>query len=474
MNVLPYVGAYYSIKAHDSGKQIINSGKQMVNPVYKTAYNLAHSLNPIYSTNSIVTVNFDLGENEMYKDVLKIDNYADYKFDVAIILDYNDENKKYKVMLGIGQEIWVGYRDITSVIRYPINAEYFGRNSKYVKQYNADSGKWESVDEKLIVSSEGIYDKKYLETIQKQKMDANLPSSSYHYRLPYKNKPCTQKKKICFTNNIVVIKPVTWKSDVYEEVVAIILECNYDTRNYTVASFESLSHDVIPEENIVMVIRCPRDGEYFGNYSNRSMKFNGSKNVWENVPEEEIEKDGKIINTHWKTCKKNIMEIQDKLELKDEYYSLKYNINDIVAIKPDSSISDKYKELIAIIGNYDYDEKKYHVFVFVNGKFKKITESEILRAIKSPSDGDYFGNDPDHSMQFNKFTNRWISEDYDNIVSIDKDKGIINEKWETDRDNIRKLQNELKGGRKTRHKKRKNKKCIKQKTNRKHKKNHIK
>jgi hypothetical protein len=148
MNVLPFVLSSYAIKGRDLGKQIINSGKQMVDPVYKTAYNLRHAFNSIYTTNSIVTVNFDLGENELYKDVIKIDNYADYKFDVAIILDYNDENKKYKVMLGIGEEIWVGYRDITSVIRYPVNAEYFGRNPKYVKQYNADSGKWESVDEK--------------------------------------------------------------------------------------------------------------------------------------------------------------------------------------------------------------------------------------------------------------------------------------------------------------------------------------
>ena len=319
MNVLPFVLSSYAIKGRDFGEHIINSGKQMVKPVYTTAYNLAHSVNPIYPTNSIVTVNFDLGENEMYKDVLKIDNYADYKFDVAIILDYNDEIKKYQVMLGIGEEIWVGYRDITSVIRYPVNAEYFGRNPKYVKQYNADSGKWESVDEKSIVSSEGIYDKKYLESIQKQKMDANLPSSLYHYRLPHKNKPCTQKKNICFTNNIVVINPVTWKSDVYEEVVAIILECNYDTKNYTVVSFESPSHDVIPEENIVMVIRCPRDGEYFGRFSNRSMKFNGSKNTWEDVPEEEIEKDRVIINAHWKTCRDNIRALQHNLQKNKEY-----------------------------------------------------------------------------------------------------------------------------------------------------------
>ena len=472
MNVLPFVLSSYAIKGRDLGKQIINSGKQMVDPVYKTAYNLRHAFNSIYTTNSIVTVNFDLGENELYKDVIKIDNYADYKFDVAIILDYNDENKKYKVMLGIGEEIWVGYSDIKSIIRYPVNAEYFGRNTKYVKQYNADSGKWESVDEKSIVSNKGIYDEKYLESIQKQKMDAKLPAT-YHYELPQKNKICTTDQmpiQKYSTNMIVVIKPVTWQSDVYEEVVAIILECNYDTKNYTVVSFESPIQDVIPEENIVMVIQCPRDGEYFGRFSNRSMKFNGSKNVWENVPEEEIEKDGKIINTHWKTCRDNIMATQRKLKKKGEYHYLKYNINDIVAIEPDSSISDKYKELIAIIINYDYDKEEYYVFIFIDGTIKKLAESEVLRVIKTPLDGDYFGNSPYKTMKYNKTNNVWEYEDYDNIVTIKSIQMMTNKKWETDRENIRKLQNELKGGRKTRHKKRKNKKCIKQKTHRKHKK----
>ena len=313
MNVLPFVGAYYAIKAHDSSAKF---GKQIVDPVYKTAHYLKHAWNPIYPTNSIITVNFNLGENELYEDDNKIDNYADYKFDIAIILDYDDEIKKYQVMLGIGEEIWVGYRDITSVIRYPVNAEYFGRNPKYVKQYNADKGKWESVDETTIVDIYGHYDKKYLETIKKQKMDANLPST-YHYRLPRKNKDCSVS--VSAVNMIVVINPVTWKSDVYEEVVAIILECNYDTKNYTVVSFESPSHDVIPEENIVMVIRCPRDGEYFGRFSNRSMKFNGSKNTWEDVPEEEIEKDRVIINAHWKTCRDNIRALQKNLQKNKEY-----------------------------------------------------------------------------------------------------------------------------------------------------------
>ena len=330
------------------------------------------------------------------------------------------------------------------------------------------------MDEKLIVSSEGIYNEKYLESIQKQKINAKLPST-YHYKLPQKNEICktdpTTIQKYS-TNMIVIIKPVTWKSDVYEEVVAIILECNYDTKNYTVVLFESSMQDVIPEENIVMVIRCPKDGEYFGRFSNRSMKFNENKNVWENVPEEEIEKDGKIINAHWKTYKDDINKLQQKLKRNDEddYYSLKYNINDIVAINPDSSISDKYKELIAIIIYYDYSKEEYYVFVFVNGQIKKIEETEILRAIKTPSDGDYFGNSLYETMKFNKQKQVWEYETYDNIVSIDGYKEITNEKWKTDRDNIYKLQNEYKGGRKTRHRKRKNKKRIKQKTHRKHKK----
>lgn len=478
------VGAHLVTKVYDSSTKF---GNQIVDPVYKTAQYLKHALNPIYPTNSIITVNFVLspktnvfikllahtvGYNDLPEDDNKIDDYVDYTFDIAIILDYDDKNKKYKVMLGIGEEIWVGYWDITSVIRYPVNAEYFGRNPKYVKQYNADKNKWESVDEKLIVSSEEIYNEKYLESIQKQKIDAKLPST-YHYKLPQKNEICktdpTTIQKYS-TNMIVVVKPVTWPSDVYKEVVAIILECNYDTKNYTVMLFEYSSQDVIPEENIIRIIRCPIDGEYFGRISNRSMKFNENKNVWENVPEEEIKKDGKIINAHWKTCNNNINKLQQDLQLKDEYYSLKYNINNIVAINPDSSISDKYKELIAIIIYYDYEKKEYYVFVFVNGQIKQIEETEILRAIKTPSDGDYFGNDPDKSMQFNKFSNRWIPEHYDNIISIDEDKRIINEKWKTDRDNIYKLQNEYKGGRKTRHKKRKNKKRIKQKTHKKHKK----
>ena len=86
------------------------------------------------------------------------------------------------------------------------------------------------------------------------------------------------------------------------------------------------------------------------------------------------------------------MKLQKNLQKKDEYYPLKY-YNEIVAIKPNSSISDKYKELIAIIIYYDYEKKEYYVFVFVNGQIKQIEETEILRAIKTPSDGDYFGND---------------------------------------------------------------------------------
>jgi hypothetical protein len=311
-----------------------------------------------------------------------------------------------------------------------------------------------------------MYTKEYLHSIDVQKIDAKLPST-YHYKLPQKNEICktdpTSIQKYS-TNMIVVIKPFTWKSDVYEEVVAIILECNYDTKNYTVVSIESPMEHVIPEENIIMTIRCPIDGEYFGRFSNRSKKFNGSKNIWEHVPQEEIEKDGKIINTHWETCRDNIMAIQKNLQKKDEYYPLKY-YNEIVAIKPNSSISDKYKELIAIIIDYDYDEEEYFVFLFIDGTIKKVVESEVLRVIKEPRDGDYFGNSPYKTMKYNKKQQVWEYEDYDNIVTLEGVQMTTNEKWKTDRDYILKLQNELKGGRKTR--RNKNKKRIKRKTHRK-------
>ena len=97
------------------------------------------------------------------------------------------------------------------------------------------------------------------------------------------------------TNMIVVIEPYTWTSDVYDEVVAIILEYDYTEKDCKVLSFGSSIEDVIPKENIKKHIRCPEDGEYFGTAPNHSMKFNGEKNIWESVSEDKIIKDRDII-----------------------------------------------------------------------------------------------------------------------------------------------------------------------------------
>ena len=302
---------------------------------YIDGYNTDETIYPIYKKNSIVTVNFDIsepktgvlkkmlirtiGSNDLPEDDIKIDKFADYNFDVAIILDYNDDEKIYKVMLGTGEETFVEYGDIKSVIRYPFNNEYFGRNTKKVKQFIDDE--WKSVDEKEIINDKEKY-RKYQYNLLFQKIKAKLPST-YHYRLPQKNPVCktqsTPNQKYS-TNMIVVIKPYTWKSDVYDEVVAIILEYDYTEKDCKVLSFGSSIEDVIPKENIKTHIRCPEDGEYFGTAPNHSMKFNGEKNVWESVSEDEITKDRDIIiNEKWKTCRDNIRAIQEKLLKKEEY-----------------------------------------------------------------------------------------------------------------------------------------------------------
>jgi hypothetical protein len=315
------VAAFYGSSILDN---FWKTSKNIGDTVYNTSRNLKYKFSPIYKKNSIVTVNFDYshitGEDELYKGDSKIFFHADYKLDVAIILDYNDEEKNYKVMLGIGKTCFVEYGDIKSVIRYPFENEYFGRNPNCVKQFIDD--KWIDVDKnKIIDETEKIYNTTYRDNIQKQIMSANLPST-YHYRLPRKNKKCEYKKKEYTPNTIVVIEPFTWQSDVYKEVVAIILEYDYTAKNYKVLSFGSSIEDVIPEENIKTYIRCPEDGEYFGRSSNRSMKFNGEKNIWESVSEDEIINNRDIvINEKWTKCRDNIQAIQNTLpQIEEEEY----------------------------------------------------------------------------------------------------------------------------------------------------------
>ena len=254
-----------------------------------------------YKKNSIITVNFDLspktsilgkiisrtiGDNDLPEDDVVIDDYSDYKFDIAIILnDYYEKEQKYKIMLGIGKIILVESTDIQSVIRYPHDKEYFGRNIEYVKQFNKKTNNWESVDKKTLLNDKKKY-RTYQYNLVFQKMQAKLPPT-YHYKLPQKNEICkiesspSDKQKYS-TNMIVIIKPYTWPSYLYEESLAIILDCNYETKNYKVFTFES-SIDTIPEENILEIIQCPEDGEYFGMFQNNSMRFNGDANMWEYI-----------------------------------------------------------------------------------------------------------------------------------------------------------------------------------------------
>ena len=48
------------------------------------------------------------------------------------------------------------------------------------------------------------------------------------------------------------------------------------------------------------------------------------------------------------------------------------------------------------------DLREYFVFLFIDGTIKKVVESEVLRVIKEPRDGDYFGNSPYKTMKYNK------------------------------------------------------------------------
>jgi hypothetical protein len=284
----------------------------------------------VYNKNSIITVNFDLspktnvfgkliartiGDNDLPEDDAIIDDYSDYKFDIAIILDdYYEKEQKYKIMLGTGKIILVEFKDIQSVIReHPHNKEYFGRNPKYVKQFNKEKDEWEPVDEKTLMNDKEKY-RTYQYNLLFQKMQAKLPPT-YHYKLPQKNEICklepSAKEKYSI-NMIVIIKPVEWQSDQYEYVVAIILDCNYETKNYTVIAFDSASKDTIPKENIIKTIRCPENGEYFGKFQNHSMRFNGDANMWEHVS---LKDDDKDIE-QWKMNKKNIQNIQQQQDLK--------------------------------------------------------------------------------------------------------------------------------------------------------------
>jgi hypothetical protein len=96
---------------------------------------------------------------------------------------------------------------------------------------------------------------------------------------------------------------------------------------------------------------------------------------------------------------------------KDEH---KYKTNSVVFIRPTMGYKHfeyDYERVVAIILEYVPDINKYIVSIFEKDKIMLIGEHQIIRHIKCPEDGDYFGYDINRAKRFNSTTKTW--EDVD-------------------------------------------------------------
>lgn len=199
----------------------------------------------------------------------------------------------------------------------------------------------------------------------------------------------------------------------------------------------------LPNDNILdkyCSVADLKDGQYFGRNIREVRKYDKTTNEWQPFVFNFLE-DNEIFGNYLK----QLSEYDEQIKTMYRHTFFAYKISSLLALLPESSIyklpllpdtcvepnnNDKqkyktnsvvlirptmgykyfdyeYEHVLAIILEYVPDINKYIVSTFKKTEKMLISENQIIRHIKCPKDGDYFGYYINDAKRFNSKTETW-------------------------------------------------------------------
>ena len=250
------------------------------------------------------------------------------------------------------------------------------------------------------------------------------------------------------------------KNPIYEFDMGIIDEKGQNGFHVTLGSGIRI---YLPNDNILdeyCSVADLEDGQYFGRNTRKVKKYDKATNKWQpfifdflsdnaifgNYLKQLREYDEQIKTvyralfmsykiSHLSASESFIYKLPLSPDTCDEPSNTdeqKYKTNSVVLIRPTMGYKHfeyEYEHVVAIILEYVPDINKYIVSIFEKDKIMLIGEHQIIRHIKCPKDGDYFGYYINRAKRFSSTTETWEDVD-DTQIENDKTKvdKFINDK----------------------------------------------